>query len=100
MQNIPMHMWIVSLWHKSFLCACKSLYFIFIIFYFRDCVIFKKINEKPWENKNITDDCVLYTNYKAENNAVWTIYVKYGLKSTERFENLSLEKWNFEMKNV
>ncbi len=25
-------------------------------------------------------------------NMVW--------KSTERFENLSLEKWNFEMKNV
>ncbi len=23
---------------------------------------------------------VLYTKYKGENNALWTIYVKYGLK--------------------
>ncbi len=36
---------------------------------------------------------VLYTKYKAENNALWTIYVKYGLKSTERFGNLSMEKY-------
>ncbi len=36
---------------------------------------------------------ILYTKYKAENNAVWTSYVKYGLKITERFGNLSLEKY-------
>ncbi len=34
---------------------------------------------------------VLYTKYKAENNALWTIYVKYGLE---------IWVWNFEMENV
>ncbi len=34
---------------------------------------------------------VLYTRYKAENNALLTIYVV--RKSTERFGNLSLEKY-------
>ncbi len=32
---------------------------------------------------------VLYTKYKAENNALWTIYVKYGLK-------IYREVWKFE----
>ncbi len=32
---------------------------------------------------------VLYTKYKAENNALWTIYVKYGLK-------IYWEVWKFE----
>ncbi len=32
---------------------------------------------------------VLYTKYKAENNAVWTIYVKYGQK-------IYREVWKFE----
>ncbi len=36
---------------------------------------------------------VLYTKYKAENNALWSIYVKMVWKSTERFWNLSLEKY-------
>ncbi len=44
---------------------------------------------------------VLYTKYKAENNAVWTIFVKYDLKiyrEVWKFE--SGKAWNFEMKNV
>ncbi len=44
---------------------------------------------------------VLYTKYKAENNAVWTIYVKYDLKiyrEVWKFE--SGKVWNIEIKNV
>ncbi len=90
MQNILMHMWIVS-WgqQKSFLYACKSLYFLFI-FYFRDSVCyFKKINENKIKYLQMT---VLYTKYKAENNAVWTIYVKYGQKNLPR--GLEIWVWN------
>ncbi len=48
MQNIPMHVWIVSWGHKkSFLCACKSLYF-FIYF-----VILRKSMKNPEKIKNI-----------------------------------------------
>ncbi len=36
---------------------------------------------------------VLYTKYKAENNAVWTIYVKYGPK-------IYWDVWKFESRKV
>ncbi len=44
---------------------------------------------------------VVYTKNIAENNALWTIYVKYGLKiywDVWKFE--SGRVWNFEMENV
>ncbi len=44
---------------------------------------------------------VLYTKYKGENNALWTMCVKYGLKiyfQVWKFE--SGKVWNFEMENV
>ncbi len=53
--------------------------------------------KNPEKIKIFTDDCVLYTNYKAENNAVWTIYVKYGLKiyrEVWKFESGKVEFWN------
>ncbi len=56
--------------------------------------------KKNWENKNIYR-LLLYTKYKAENNALWTSYVKYGLKiyrDVWKFE--SGKVWNFEMENV
>ncbi len=44
---------------------------------------------------------VLYTKYKAENNALWTIYVKYGLKIYREAWKFEFGKvWNFEMENV
>ncbi len=44
---------------------------------------------------------VLYTKYKAENNAPWTIYVKCGLKiPREVWKFESGKVWNFEMENV
>ncbi len=52
------------------------------------------------ENKNIYR-WLLNTKYKAENNALWTIYVKYGLKiyrEVWKFE--SGKVWNFEMEIV
>ncbi len=63
---------------KSFLCAYKSLYFflLFFIFYFRDSVgCHFKINSA----KKYLHMTVLYTKYKAENNALLTIYAKYSL---------------------
>ncbi len=51
------------------------------------------VKKKPWEIKNT----VLYTKYKAENNALWTIYVKYGLKIYRVLEIWvwkSMEFWN------
>ncbi len=39
---------------------------------------------------------VLYSKYKAENNALWTIMLNIVWKSTERFGKV----WNFEMENV
>jgi len=35
-----------------------------------------------------------------ENYAELAIYVKYGLKNLQRYEDLSLEKCNFEMENA
>ncbi len=44
---------------------------------------------------------VLYTKYKAENNAPWTIFVKYGLKIYQEVWKFESGKvWNFEMENV
>ncbi len=44
---------------------------------------------------------VLYTKYKAENNALWNIYVKYGLKiNSEVWKFESRKVWNFKMENV
>ncbi len=40
----------------------------------------------------------LYTKYKAENNAVWTIYVKYDLEIYWKVSKF--EYRNFEMENV
>ncbi len=53
---------------------------------------------RKWKYLKMT---VLYTKYKAENNALWTIYVTYGLKiyrEVWKFE--SGKVWNFEMENV
>ncbi len=45
---------------------------------------------------------IIYIKNKAENSAVWTIYVKYGLKIYwEVLWKFAFEKvWNFEMENV
>ncbi len=64
---------------------------------------FKKINEKKPLRKYFffLQMTVLYTKYEAENNALWTIYVKYGLKiywEVWKFE--SGKVWNFEIENV
>ncbi len=77
MQKIPMHMWIVSRAQKS-LCMQKSI---------------SKKNEKYLQ--------IIYTKYKAENSAVWTICVEYGPKiywEVWKFE--SGKVCNFEMENV
>ncbi len=42
---------------------------------------------------------VLYTKYKAENNALWAIYVKYGLY-WEVWNVESGKVWHFEIENV
>ncbi len=71
---------------KSFLCACSHL---------------KKINVKK-KTKKYLEMTIIYIKNKAENSAVWTIYVKYGLKIywevLWKFE--SGKVWNFEMENV
>ncbi len=55
---------------------------------------------KTWENKNIYWR-LLYTKYKAENNALWTIYVKYGRKIYRELWKFDSGKvWKFEMENV
>ncbi len=44
---------------------------------------------------------VVYTKNIAENNALWTIYVKYSLKIYwEVWKFKSGKVWNFEMENV
>ncbi len=85
-------MWIVS-WLKK-----KFMYCVYMYVFCH----FKKINEKkPWENIFFLQMTVLYTKYKAENNALWAIYVKYGLKIYwEVWKVESVKVWNFEIKNV
>ncbi len=59
------------------------------------------LRENQWKKKKTWQNLVLYTKYKAENNALLTIYVKYGLKiywEVWKFE--SGKVWNFEMENV
>ncbi len=59
------------------------------------------MKKKPWENKKYLQMTVLYAKYEAENNALWTICVKYGLKIYwERWKFESGKVWNFEMENV
>ncbi len=44
---------------------------------------------------------ILFTKYKAENNALWTIYVNYCLKVYwEVWKFDSGKVWHFEMENV
>ncbi len=58
--------------------------------------------ENQWKKKQkYLQMTVLYTKYKAENNALLTIYVKYGLKIYREVWKFESEKvWNFEMENV
>ncbi len=61
-------------------------------------VSLRKINEKNLRKYKYLQMTVLYTKYKAENNALWTIYVNYGLKiyrKVWKFESgKSMEFWN------
>ncbi len=103
MQNIAMYMWIVSRGHKKVSCVHVNVGIIYLFFILGTLyvVTLRKSMKKPWENKNIYR-WLLYTKYKAENNALWTIYVKYGLKiyrEVWKFER-SGKVWNFEMENV
>ncbi len=84
MQKMPIRMWIVSRGHNK----VKSVFLL--LFYFRDDVgcHFKKINE----NKNIYR-WLYYTKYKAEYNALLTIYAKYSPK-------IYWEVWKFESGKV
>ncbi len=95
-----MHMWIVSRRHKkSFLCACKSLYFLFIYYflqYIRDsvCCHFEKINEKKKPEKiKIFTDYYYIPNIKLKIMLYEPVMLNMVWKSTERFGNLSLEKY-------
>ncbi len=72
---------------KSFLCMQKSLR--------------ENQCKKKWKKYKYLQMTIIYTKYKAENSAVWAIYVKYGLKiywEVWKFE--SGKVWNFEMENV
>ncbi len=91
MQNIPMHMWIVSHGRKKVSCVHVK---VGIFDYFMDsvCCHLEKINEKTQRKYKYVQMNVLYTKYKAENNALWTIYVKYGLQIYREVWKLSLEK--------
>ncbi len=66
-----MRMWIVSRGLKKVCVHVKVCFFLFY-YYFKDSVgcLFKKINEKTlWKYKYL-QMTVLYTKYKAENNAL------------------------------
>ncbi len=71
--------------------SCWLLLLLLIFSYFIYVVTLRK------SMKNILGKylqmTVLYTKYKAENNAVWTIYVKYGLK-------IYWDVWKFESRKV
>ncbi len=54
---------------KSFLCACKSLYFYFFILRALYVVTLRKFMKKLRKYKYL-QMTVLYTKYKAENNVV------------------------------
>ncbi len=75
---------------KSFLCACKSLYF-FILGTL--CVILRKSMKKPWENKNIYKWLYYIPNIKLKIMLHEPFMLNMVWKSTERFVNLSLEKY-------
>ncbi len=77
------------------------MHWIYLIHEFHNLSWITEINELLHDILIYWDAPVLYTKYKAENNALWTIYVKYDLKiyrEVWKFE--SGKVWNFEMENV
>ncbi len=93
--KIPICMWIVSQGHKKFL--------VYMFFRGSVCCHFKKINgkkKKTWENKNIYRWLYYIPNIKLKIILYEPFMLNMVWKSTERFGNLSLEKYGIEMENV
>ncbi len=90
MQNITVHMWIVSWGYKNVSCVHVKSVFIYLFFILG--TLYVVTLRKSMKKNTFTDDCTIYQ-YKAENNALWTIYVKYGLK-------IYREVWIFESGKV
>ncbi len=60
----------------------------------------RKSIEKKWRKLKYVQMTTIYTKYKAENNALLTIYVKYGLKIYWEVWKFELGKvWNFKKEN-
>ncbi len=101
-KNSHAHVKSFSRAQKSFLRACKSLFFLLLLFFILGTVYVvtsrKSMEKKTPEKLKIFTDDYYIPNIKLK---MLTIYVKYGLKiyrEVWKFE--SGKVWNFEMEKV